>query len=287
MNGYLVYPFSLGLVALLNPCGFPLLIGYLDYLVARPEEGEGSWSEALGRALMAGAGATLGFLAVFLPIGLGYAAGIGALYGGAASFARWVGLGMGLLFVAVGLSSLAGRKVGINFPWLRGPSRKGPLGAVGLGVAYGLTSLGCSLPLFLAGVAEVAIRTSLPRAAELVAAYGLGMGIMATAVAVAIGGGAGRLLRRMRRTGQLLTRLSGLIAVAVGAYVSAYWATDIFSPGGAIWASSWVDWLSSHLSSLIATHVFAWGLLAGGAVVVALFVTGVAGSVSRGKEEHR
>ncbi|MGH8995872.1 MAG: cytochrome c biogenesis CcdA family protein, partial [Acidimicrobiales bacterium] len=61
-SGPLLYAFTLGLVAAVNPCGFPLLGAYLAFFVG---DGELDRSRRNLRGVAAGASVTAGFVVVF------------------------------------------------------------------------------------------------------------------------------------------------------------------------------------------------------------------------------
>ena len=63
--------FALGMVALINPCGFALLPAYLGFFVSLEGDGvEERRIDSLNRAQLVGLSLTLGFLLVFGLIGI-------------------------------------------------------------------------------------------------------------------------------------------------------------------------------------------------------------------------
>jgi len=65
IEGNFAYSFVLGILAAVNPCGFVLLPTYLLFFLGTREEENLTTSERLRRALVVGAGISVGFLGIF------------------------------------------------------------------------------------------------------------------------------------------------------------------------------------------------------------------------------
>jgi cytochrome c-type biogenesis protein len=248
VSASLLYAFSLGLVAALNPCGFPLLPAYLTGFV--DSGSRGPWAVRTGRALAAGAAVTAGFVAVFLPLGALVAGGFHVVLG----WVPWAMIPLGLVLVAVGAWTAAGRSLKVPLPVVTTGRVEGRWTQMVLfGVAYAVASLSCALPVFVAGVTgTVGQRGWLSAAADFVA-YALGMGLLLSVAALVVAHLGAPALRRVRRLGPILHRVVGLVLVAVGAYLVYYWASfevDGRTVPGLVRAvervqSTLVAWLSS------------------------------------------
>jgi cytochrome c-type biogenesis protein len=213
------YAFGAGMLAAFNPCGFGLVPAYLGL--------------HLGRGRLRGA-ARFGFV-VSVTIVLLFAAGGLALAAVGETLTRWfpwiglivaglmVGLGAHLLTGGAspggaGLASLANRL---------GPIASGPgaAGAAAFGLAFALTSLGCTLPLFIS-VLGASLTTASPVAA-LVAVTLFGLGL--SAVLVGLGLAAALLgtaaVSRARGAGRLLEGVAATLLLLGGAYAAYYWLT--------------------------------------------------------------
>lgn len=218
MTAQLAFAFLAGSVATANPCGFALLPAYLARQLGADAPAERS-PAAVGRAFLVGALTTAGFLLVF--------GGVGAAVSlGARSVIRvvpWAALAIGAVLVLAGIAVLAGKRVAIALPSLRRGSANGYGSVLLFGIGYGIASLSCTLPIFLA-VVGTAIAGSPLGAPLAFAAYATGMGTVLTALAVAAALSRVGLARSIRRLLPYVTRLGGALMVAAGAYILYYWA---------------------------------------------------------------
>lgn len=211
--------FVAGGLATVNPCGFPLLPAFLSFYVGTDEERLPRASSRIAQGLLAGLLVTAGFLGVFALVGLPIVYGAGIV----ADAVPWAGLTIGFVLVVVGLIALSGRRVALG---LRNPVR---LGAgrrsqtmILFGVGYGIASLGCTLPLFLALVGA-SLGTESGSSLVIFAAYGLGMALVLTALAVAAALARQGLATSMRRLLPHMNRISGVLLLTAGMYMSYYW----------------------------------------------------------------
>ena len=268
MSGTLGFAFAAGAVATVNPCGFALLPAYLArQLASAPRVGTAA---AAGEALAVAALATLGFLLVFASFGSAVALAGHVIAG---SF-PWVGLVVGILLALVGLAILVGHPPTLRLPQLGARARTSRLpGELVFGIGYGLASLSCALPLFLATLGT-ALTGSLSTSLLSFVAYALGMGTVLTLLALAAALSRQGLERALRRLLPYLERASGVLLLVAGAYVADYWAVAIWRPpsgstaaapltAGGWLATTFSTWLSSpHAKTLLL--VVAASLLAGG-----------------------
>jgi cytochrome c-type biogenesis protein len=158
-----------------------------------------------------------GFLAVFVAVGLPLSYGATAV----AEALPWTGIAIGVVLVVLGVTLVAGRSLSVaRMPHLR-VRRERRLGAMLLfGVAYGLASLACTLPIFLALVG-VAVGAS-----KLVvfAAYGTGMALMLMALSVGAALMRDGLARALKRLLPHMEQIAGALLAVAGVYLVYYWA---------------------------------------------------------------
>lgn len=219
-----------GMVAALNPCGFALLPAYLTLLVL--PEGDGGRGAAVRRALGLTAIMTGGFVAVFAAFGLV----ISPIASSAQEYLPWVSLVVGLVVVLAGIWLLAGRELPAFSRRPQGPEITRSVRSMFLfGVSYALASLTCTIGPFLAIVVSSFRAGSWVEGSSLFVAYALGMGAVVGTAAVAVALADKGLVTRLRRTGQWVPRVAGVLLVVVGAYVAYYgwWEIRLFRGGDA------------------------------------------------------
>ena len=223
----LAYPFSLGLVAAFNPCGFALLPAYLGYFIgveqsddARPSSG----AQALGAMLRAMAVAltlTAGFVVVF--------GAFGALFetvlsqGTVLDRIGYVTIAIGVIMALLGLWLLAGRAINLRLPKMnRGTGSRG-LGSVFMfGVSYAVVSLSCTIGLFIAAVATSFSADGVANGTANFVAYGVGMGAVITFLTLALALARSSVVPAMRKMFRWINPVSGLVLIASGVYVANY-----------------------------------------------------------------
>ena len=213
------YAFGAGMLAAFNPCGFGLVPAYVGLHVGRGR---------LRGAARFGIAASATIVVLFAAGGLALAT-VGETL---ARLFPWIGLVAAGLMVGLGahvltggalpggsgLAGAAGRLGGVA-------SRTGVAGAAAFGLAFALTSLGCTLPLFLS-VLGTSLTTASPLAAlGAVTLFGLGL----SAVLVGLGLAATLLgaaaLTWARGAGRLVGAAAAVLLLLGGAYAAYYWLT--------------------------------------------------------------
>lgn len=225
------YAFVAGMVASVNPCGFVLLPAYLGYYLADDRDSARSRGRA-GRALAVSATVTASFALLF---GL---AGILANLASSAltSSLPWIGtaVGVGLILLA-GLLA-AGREMTLPLALraaqhLNAATRTRGLGGyAAYGAAYGLASLGCTLPIFIAVVGTSLQLHGLADAVGQFLLFGTGMGAVLAVLTIATAWSGDGLIRRTRVLGRHIGWASAILLWLAGAYVVYYWLTAIRLP---------------------------------------------------------
>jgi cytochrome c-type biogenesis protein len=211
----LLLALTAGMLGAVNPCGFALLPAYLSLLVAGGSDTRG----AVGRALTAAAGLTLGYVLVFGAFGLALA----PLAGWLRPRLPWLTVALGVLLVVAGCWLLAGRRLPAPGWSARAPrlTRSWPSMAL-FGAAYALASLGCAIAPFLAIVVTSLQAGSTGQGLALFGAYALGMGLVVAVAALGVALLRDGLVARLRVAGALVPRLSGLVLLLAGGYVAWY-----------------------------------------------------------------
>ncbi len=111
----LALAFTAGLVATVNPCGFAMLPAYLSWYLGTDDSPTGQppvLADRLGRALVVGGTASLGFLVVFGITGSLITAGVRSFI----DYMPWVALVIGAALAMLGVALLSGRELRIALP---------------------------------------------------------------------------------------------------------------------------------------------------------------------------
>lgn len=270
MTALLVYAYTLGLVAAVNPCGFALLPVYLPFF-ARLDNGSAPLARRIAQALGAAGGVSVGFIAVFAVIGAALSAGAAAIM----AWVPWIMVVIALAMTALGVAMLSGRS-GRWLPSTALPVRgRSPRSMVTFGVTYGVASLSCALPLFLAGISGAFLRVGLVRGLASVLAYALGMATVLTGLAVAISLGRGR-VAWMRRLSRYVHPVGAVLLVVVGAYLAYYWVTALFAPTRAFPLTGLVDSVQATVAGWLAVAGVWLGVGLASAVALVLLVAWLA-----------
>lgn len=214
----LAFAFSAGMLATINPCGFAMLPSFIAYYLGTGEAGfdDRPLVRRAADGLMLGLLVTLGFLAVFVGVGLVISAGGRWLV---RAF-PWLAVAVGLTLIGLGLWLLSGRSLYLNIvapqPDLR---QRGVRSLFLFGVAYAIASLSCTLPVFLAVVGSaLAAGGLLPGLTQFIS-YGVGMGAVLIAVAIGAAAFKGAVAARLRLVMPYVTCLSALLLIVAGGYL--------------------------------------------------------------------
>jgi len=215
--------FVAGTIAAFNPCGFALVPAYLGLYLGE----EGAGSSRISRALWVSMVVSLAFLAVFGIVG----AAIGAAASLTVRFLPWLGLLAGAMLVVGGAAVVAGwhpmTASGGRLADRLGAAagRGGIRGYAAFGVAYGLASLSCTLPVVFAVVGVGAGSTEGATAALRLASFAAGVAFVLAAITVVAGTIGTHAVRSWRRLGSIVPTVGGLMLLLAGAYTVFYWLT--------------------------------------------------------------
>lgn len=181
----------------------------------------------LVRSLAVGATVTLAVVLVIGVIGFTIAAGANAVVGAI----PWVALGLGVVLVAVGGYQVAGGSLYSAVPERLGARvgasgrGRGVSGYFLFGLAYGLASLSCTLPIFLVVLGVSVTGTSLVGSLGAVLLYGLGMGSVIMILTIAIGLLRTAISARLRGIVRYVDKIGTIALFVAGGYIVYFWLT--------------------------------------------------------------
>jgi cytochrome c biogenesis protein CcdA/peroxiredoxin len=249
-----VVAFVTGVLSFFAPCAFPLLPGYMSYVLSRKEaeaetvtgKGRRLYEANLKRSAMGGIVAACGIVGIFSLAGILVAA-TGSTVVAYVSYLTPV---IAVIIAVMGLLMLIDKtawaermlsgitsKVQTKLNGLannRG-GKKLKLGTYrGLfiyGAGYGIASMGCQAPVFVAIIIAGFVAGGFWNALWLFVVFGLGMGAMMVMVTVMVGMAKGMALKKMASAMPYIKRVSGLILLVAGVYLAWYYASLLLGLG--------------------------------------------------------
>lgn len=235
-NLALLYVFGLGMVAVVNPCGFAMLPAYIGFFVGA-EDTSLPLSRRIIRTCTIGLSLTAGFMVVFLALGLV----IQLTAGNLVARLPWVSIVLGVAMVAAGIALFRGRHINVRLPFNPAAPRDRLHRSVFVfGLSYALVSLACTIPLFLASVMASLTGGEVVNGVLRFAAYAAGMGLVITVLTLALSlaqlsivTNMRRILPYVERTGAVLLSLSGVYVTYYGWYSLRVYSGDLSAGGPA------------------------------------------------------
>ena len=227
-NLSLAYAFVAGMVATVNPCGFPMLPAYLGLYLGSSEENAASTPIAarIGKAVLVGAVVSSGMVLLFGAVGLAVSGGTQSV----GDVIPWFGLGIGVLLSLAGAWMLAGGKLysglaGRMASRIGDPTTVSVRGYFLFGLSYGLASLSCTLPLFLSITGLSAASKGFLESLGQFLIYALGMGSIIVLLTLAMSVFKGAMVGALRRALPYIQPVSAALMIVAGAYIVFYWLT--------------------------------------------------------------
>ncbi|WP_432838860.1 cytochrome c biogenesis CcdA family protein [Dactylosporangium sp. CA-092794] len=244
--------FLAGGLAILNPCSFAMLPVFLSYYVGAQERELPSVSSRTVQALLVGLTVTIGFLSVFTVLGLPITLGAGQI----ARAVPWVGFCLGLAMAVFAAATLAGKRLELSLPKLRLDNhRRRPTGMAMFGVAYGLASLSCTLPIFLVIVGAALTNGGPLGTLAVFGAYAAGMALVLVSVSMGAALLREGIARALKRVLPRLRWINGSLLLFISLYLLYYWGMALFASAetraadpvvtfvqrSTSWVESWVN----------------------------------------------
>ena len=221
-----LFALAAGMASAVNPCGFAMLPAYLGMYLGDEANGAQQINPVrnFGRAVIVGLTVTVGFVVLF-----GVA---GALIGLGATFVsdvlQWLGLLIGIGLVFVGAWMVGGGKLYAGAParaasYLGDPAQVSMKGYFIFGISYGIASLSCTLPIFMAvvGISVAGVGASSVLLDFLL--FALGMGLVILALTLGIAFFKTTMLGVLKKSLPYIQPLGAFLLLIAGTYIVFYW----------------------------------------------------------------
>lgn len=222
------FAFGAGIAAAFNPCGFAMLPAYMGlYLGIHDERNTPSFAGQIGKALLIGGSVTAGFVLLFAAAGAVIGLGARSVVG---SILPWVGLGIGVLLTVAGAWLLSGGKLYTALAQqmserFGNPGQTNARGYFIFGLSYGLASLSCTLPIFLAVIGTSFSTATIWTSFAQFVLYALGMGAVIIALTLPMAIFKGAVIGVMRRAMPYIQPIGTWLMLIAGTYIVFYWLT--------------------------------------------------------------
>lgn len=225
------YAFGAGMVSTVNPCGFAMLPAYLSLYLGTGEEAffQQSALRRAGHAVLVASVLSLGFMVLFAVAGAIIVAGGRVI----TTAIPWGAVVVGAGLILLGGWMLSGGTLSFsifqNFGNRIGdPRRKTLAGYFLFGMAFGASSLSCTLPVFMVVVGSaLAVQADFTEGMLQFSAYSAGMALVILVLTLAMALFRQTLMiARLRRIIPHLHRISALLLLLAGAYILYYWLIE-------------------------------------------------------------
>ena len=223
----LVFALGAGVAAAFNPCGFAMLPAYLGLYLGANEPQSPSIVSQIGKALLIGATVSAGFVLLFALAGAVIALGARSALG---SILPWIGITIGILLTLVAAWLVSGGKLYTALAQqlsekFGNPGQTNIRGYFIFGLSYGLASLSCTLPIFLAVIGTSFASASIWTSFAQFVLYALGMGAVILALTLGIALFKTAMVGMMRKAMPIIAPLGNWLMLVAGAYIVFYWLT--------------------------------------------------------------
>jgi len=220
------FAFAAGMASATNPCGFALLPAYIGLLLSRSAGGEAPRvRRRLASAGLIALAVTAGFIVLFASVGLLVGAGGQAI----TDIFPMVGLVVGIVLIGAGVYRLGGGMLYSAAPEQLsarlGAGSTGPRGYLLFGLTYGIASLSCTLPIFLAVLGGSLATANIGDTLAQMVLYGLGMGFVISMLTLAVALFRESMQRWLKSAMRWADPLGTVFLFVAGMYIVYYWLT--------------------------------------------------------------
>ncbi|HEV2756539.1 MAG TPA: cytochrome c biogenesis protein CcdA [Actinomycetota bacterium] len=205
----MAFAFIGGALAILNPCGFPLLVAHLSLSAG------GAPQRGVARGLAVASGFVAVMLAVSIPLSLGLHEVVRVL--------PRAGMVIGVALVVAGALMLSGRSLGVSARVRARPVDGSVRSFVVLGAAQAVVALGCTLPVFLAVVGAAGARGGAGGVLAAAGAYAAGAVTLLVILSAGAASAGKALTARLRGAVRHTRWIGGTLLVTTGGYLVYFW----------------------------------------------------------------
>ncbi|MBI1742722.1 cytochrome c biogenesis protein CcdA [Candidatus Acetothermia bacterium] len=219
----LPFSFFAGVATFFSPCLGAMLPAYVSTYLGRPDEAAGNWWMRGGQGLTVGALVSGGFLTSFAMLG-----GLFGFIGLAiARYLPWMAVLVGLFIMIMGVVMLVRPSFypslgGMVGQWLQPKAGRRLRSFYFYGIVYAICSAACSLPIFLAVMAQTFISGGVVSSLLNFAAYGWGMSAVMLLFSVLLAYSKGVVYKLFAPITHWVQRASGAFMILAGGYVLYY-----------------------------------------------------------------
>lgn len=222
----LAFPFSVGMLAAFNPCGFAMLPTYIGYFIGTGEAEQATRVRAISRGIWVGTMLTLGFVAVFGSLGL--LISLFLSQGTVVEYVGYVTVVLGVVLIPMGIAMFMGKPITVSIPKLNKGTDSRESGSMFLfGVSYAVVSLSCTIGLFISAVSNSFTTDGFVQGVGSFLAYSLGMGAVILFLTVSLARAKNNVAVSMRRLLPYMGKVSGVVLVIAGFYLIDYGVWEI------------------------------------------------------------
>ena len=219
------FPFSVGMLAAFNPCGFAMLPTWIGYFIGT-DAPDDTRVRAVTRGLWVGTVMTLGFITVFGGLGLLIQAFLSTST--VVEYVGYITVVLGVLLIPLGVAMFRGYQLNLSIPKLsKGGESRETTSVFLFGVSYALVSHSCTICLFVSSVSNTFTTDGFWTGVGSFVAYGVGMGAVILFLTVSLARAKSNVANSMRRLLPHIGKVSGAILVIAGFYLIDYGVWEI------------------------------------------------------------
>ena len=231
----LSFSFGAGALTAVNPCGFAMLPIYLSMYLKRSEGKEINFITKFNNSILIITTIGMGFLVLFLTFG--FLIGLGGEL--LSLLIPTISIFLGIIVLYMGSTQLIGEQSYIPFfqqlaSKIGNPNNTDLKSFFIFGISYGIASIGCSLPLFIALITNSIKSQDLVSSIFHFLSYALGMIFIVGLVTAFISIFSKLRIPFLNQISRKSSTISGIILCIVGIYLLIYWLTDLKFQGNLI-----------------------------------------------------